>query len=170
MERKLLALLYKDPVRHQERSVCCQARSRTGGLSLQQDPEKGWCMAVSRGMGSSPFEGIPRQLGTPRTPWNECAFQGGVFSVYQKELSGTCGERDSVLQSCSPVETHTKQMSQTVGFTYAGFKVSMLNVVQSISLNSSPYQLFARWTRKRPKDQMELGRRFHSYLPRGKRQ
>lgn len=54
-ERKVLVLLYKDPVRHQEHGVCCQAHSRTGGLSLQQGPEKGWCTAVSRGMASSPF-------------------------------------------------------------------------------------------------------------------
>lgn len=77
-----------------------EACSRTGGHSVQQCPEKGWRTSVSRGMASSPFEGTPRELGSPRIPWNERNFQGGAFSVYQKELSGTCGEGDSVLQSC----------------------------------------------------------------------
>lgn len=36
--------------------------SRTGGLSLLQGPEKGWCTSMSRGMASSPFEGAPREL------------------------------------------------------------------------------------------------------------
>lgn len=43
--------------------------------------------------------GDPRQLGTTRTPWNGHGFQGGVFLVYQKGLSATCEEGDSVLQS-----------------------------------------------------------------------
>lgn len=76
------------------------ARSVTCGLGLRQGPETGWCMSVSRGMASSPFEGTPRELGLARIPWNGHEFQGGAFSVYQKELSGTCGEGDSLLQSC----------------------------------------------------------------------
>jgi len=123
MEGKVLTLLYKHPVRHQKRGVCCQARSRTGGISLQQGPEKGWCTSVRRGMASSPSERTPRELGSARIPWNERDFQSGAFSVYLQELNGTCGEGDSVLLSCSPVGTRSKQISQrsqTVGFTYIG--------------------------------------------------
>lgn len=42
------------------------ARSRKGVLSLQEGSEKGWHTSVRRGMASSPFERIPRELGSAR--------------------------------------------------------------------------------------------------------
>lgn len=98
MERKVPSLLYKHPVRHQERGVCCRSTFRDAWTQPAARSGEGR-MSVSRGMASSPFERTPRELGLARIPWNGREFQGGAFSVYQKELSGTCGEGDSVLQS-----------------------------------------------------------------------
>lgn len=93
---------HKQLVRHQENGVCCQV--------MFQDR---WTLPAARSK-----EGLVHHFTIWGGPKRTClikdivgsiwSFQSGAFSVYQKELSGTCGEGDSVLQYSGPVETHTK--------------------------------------------------------------
>lgn len=45
-------------------------------------------------MANSPFEGAQENLSHQRYCGTKWSFQSGAFSVYQKELSSTCGEGD----------------------------------------------------------------------------
>lgn len=139
------------------------ACSRTGGLSLQQGPEKGWRTSVSRGMASSPFERTPRELGSARILWNECNFQGRAFLVYQKELwclwgGGVC---IAVLQSCGNSHQADKSDESNSWIHLCWF----LGVHECSSKHWIPVSAsYLQDEQGRPEDQMELAGRFHSVI------